>query len=240
MMLHAYRIHSRSCIPEWCYTQHNFWSKIILVTEPLDSDLRSIILKLGSFHTILVTYNGCIRLAGIAGVDLYFQCSSSHDNWQSCCSSSSKPLYCRCFKCFDFTSSFDVIIPRIGDETFTFQKPIYLHKLQSCTTIWLKYLYLQMRSAKMMELSNSKKSFAEKKEYLESSRIAKLWLQYMDMIDILHRYIQAEHTGSWELHLQTLSEIFPFLAASGHYNCIKSVWIYLQKMSHLQENHPSI
>jgi len=42
------------------------------------------------------------------------------------------------------------------------------------------------------------------------------------------------------LHLQTLSEMLPFLAASGHNNYTKSVWIYLQQMSHLQEDHPEV
>ena len=60
------------------------------------------------------------------------------------------------------------------------------------------------------------------------------------MIDILRRYIRAERTGNWELHLQTLSEMLPFLAASGHNNYTKSVWIYLQQMSHLQEDHPEV
>jgi len=69
---------------------------------------------------------------------------------------------------------------------------------------------------------------------------SKLWLQYMDMIDIIRRYIWAERTGNWELHLQTLSEMLPFLAASGHNNYTKSVWIYLQQMSHLQEDHPEV
>ena len=78
------------------------------------------------------------------------------------------------------------------------------------------------------------KALAEMKEHLKSSRTAKLWLQYMEMIDILRRYIlrryiRAERTGNWELHLQTLSEMLPFLAASGHNNYTKSVWIYLQQ-----------
>ena len=79
-------------------------------------------------------------------------------------------------------------------------------------------------------------AIAEKKEQLKYSRTAKLWLQYMDMIDILRKYIRAERTGNWELHLQTLSKMLPFLAASGHNNYTKCVWIYLQPMSLLQDH----
>ncbi|EDO40541.1 predicted protein [Nematostella vectensis] len=35
-----------------------------------------------------------------------------------------------------------------------------------------------------------------------SSSTAALWLQYMDMIDILRRFVKAERTANWQLHLQ--------------------------------------
>ena len=62
----------------------------------------------------------------------------------------------------------------------------------------------------------------------------------MDMVDILCKYIQAEHTCNWELHLQAVSEMLPYLAASGHNNYTKSALLFLQRMSHLQEDHPEV
>lgn len=38
----------------------------------------------------------------------------------------------------------------------------------------------------------------------KSSRKSALWVQYMDMFDIVRKYIRAERTGNWELHLQAL------------------------------------
>ena len=52
-----------------------------------------------------------------------------------------------------------------------------------------------------------------------------MWLQCMDMIDILRKYIRAEHTGNWELHLQAVSEMLPYLAASVYNNYTKSALI---------------
>ena len=49
-----------------------------------------------------------------------------------------------------------------------------------------------------------------------TSRTAALWLQYMEMVNILRTFIKAEHTANWELHLQAVSEMLPYLAASGH------------------------
>ena len=75
---------------------------------------------------------------------------------------------------------------------------------------------------------------------LKPSRTATLRLQCMDMLDILWKHIRAERTGNWELHLQALSEMLPYLAASGHSHYTKSGLVYLQRMSSLQDDHPCV
>lgn len=77
------------------------------------------------------------------------------------------------------------------------------------------------------------------KDKLRNSRTARLWLQYMDMIEILRRFILAEYLGNWKLHLKTLSEMLPYLAASGHNLYLKSVNLYLQKMFKLEHEQPA-
>ncbi len=41
--------------------------------------------------------------------------------------------------------------------------------------------------------------------------------------------------GIWEIHLQVTHEMLPYLAASGHNLYTKSMQIYLQQMSNLQD-----
>ena len=72
-------------------------------------------------------------------------------------------------------------------------------------------------------------------ESMKSSRTATLWLQYIDMVDILRKYIRTECTGNWELRLQTVSEMLPYLTACGHNHYTKSAWIYLQLYQHFRE-----
>ena len=60
------------------------------------------------------------------------------------------------------------------------------------------------------------------------------------MLDILRKHIWAERTGNWELHLQALLEMLPYLAASGHNHYTKSGLVYLQQMSNLQDDHPCV
>jgi len=74
----------------------------------------------------------------------------------------------------------------------------------------------------------------------EKSRTAALWLQYMEMIDVLRTFIKAERTGNWELHLKVLALMLPYLAASGHNLYVKCVRLYLQSMNRLETEHPDV
>ena len=58
------------------------------------------------------------------------------------------------------------------------------------------------------------------------NRTAKLWLQYMEMVDILRKSIKAERTGHWVRHFESLSEMLPYMAA-GHSLYTKSAQLYL-------------
>lgn len=78
----------------------------------------------------------------------------------------------------------------------------------------------------------------KEKSSMDKLRTARLWFQYMDMINILQRFIKAERTGNWLLHLHVLSEMLPYLAASGHNLYAKSIYLYLQMMEKHQHQHP--
>ena len=45
---------------------------------------------------------------------------------------------------------------------------------------------------------------------------AKLWLEYMEMVNIMRAFIRSERTGDLSLHLRTLQDMLPYLAASCH------------------------
>lgn len=78
------------------------------------------------------------------------------------------------------------------------------------------------------------------KEKLCNYRVPRLWLQYMEMVNLLRRFIKAERLGDWALHLQCLYDMLPFLAAAGHNLYVKSVHVYLQKMLTLEADHPGV
>ena len=72
----------------------------------------------------------------------------------------------------------------------------------------------------------------------EKSPTAKLWLQYIEYIETLKLFIQAERTGDWNLHLVSVSKMINLFAATGHINYAKSSRLYLQLMYELPTDHP--
>ena len=75
-------------------------------------------------------------------------------------------------------------------------------------------------------------------ELRERSRTAKLWLQYLHHIQVLKRFIIAERTSNWSLHLQSTTDMLNLFAASGHLNYAKSARLYVQQMMSLSGKHP--
>lgn len=73
-----------------------------------------------------------------------------------------------------------------------------------------------------------------------SSPTAKLWLMYMDMVQILKRYIHAERAGLWESHLTETENMLPYLVSAGHHKYVSCVPHYLDAMKKLPENAPEI
>ena len=81
---------------------------------------------------------------------------------------------------------------------------------------------------------------SKEKGSMKDLRTAQLWLQYMDMIDILRNFIRSERIGDWTLHLQTLSNMSPYLAAAGHISYTKSIYVYLQRLAKLSVQQPEV
>ncbi|KAG1650842.1 hypothetical protein GQR58_027696 [Nymphon striatum] len=75
---------------------------------------------------------------------------------------------------------------------------------------------------------------------MKSSRTAKLWLQFMKMMEILRKFLKGERLGLWEFHMTAMYEMMPYLAASGHNLYTKSLHVYLQHMTKLPETFPEV
>ena len=79
-----------------------------------------------------------------------------------------------------------------------------------------------------------------KKQSIQASRTAKLWLHFMKMMDILRMFLKGDRVGIWALHIQAMYDMMPYLAASGHNVDTKCILVYLQQIHKLHETHPEV
>ena len=102
---------------------------------------------------------------------------------------------------------------------------------------------LDEETLKELVLSDSIKRIGNEIGLLKSklkkkSRTSKLWLLYMNSINVAKEFIYAERTSNWDMHLNVLSKMHNLFAATGHINYAKSAQLYLQQMNMLPEMHP--
>ena len=92
---------------------------------------------------------------------------------------------------------------------------------------------------KSIEFNKIKINLQNLKQHIsKASRTSKLWIHYIRYVEIIKKFIRAERTGNWTLHLQTVSEMINLFAASGHIHYAKSARLYLQQMLELETNYP--
>ena len=72
----------------------------------------------------------------------------------------------------------------------------------------------------------------------EQCRTARLWITYIELVDVLRKFLIGERTGNWLLHLEALHDMLPLFSATGHANYARSARIYLQQMHMLPQTHP--
>ena len=93
-------------------------------------------------------------------------------------------------------------------------------------------------AASSATLNALSRTIEEMKISVCKNRTAKAWLQVLDMTDLLARFIKSKRTGNWQLSRQAQHDVLPYLAASGHNNCTKSLQLYLSKVETLDRDHP--
>ena len=60
------------------------------------------------------------------------------------------------------------------------------------------------------------------------------------MISIVCKSIKAQRIGNWLLHLEAVTDMLPYFAASGHYLYLKLASLYLQSLHELETTNPTV
>ena len=131
----------------------------------------------------------------------------------------------------------NVVIPaeKIGEDVLPPDLSTAKELYEIASTLALGDMCLAEVLAKILE-----KLDAKKEELAALLRTAKLWTDYMNMLDVLHQFLRAKRIGDWNLHLQSVRDILSYFAVSEHSLYTKSAYVYLQTMLELLEIHPDV
>ncbi len=243
------------------FDQPLWWKAVDIVdSEPADSDLKNIVLRLGGFHMEMSFLGSIGHLMSASGLQQILELVYAPNAVIHILTGKAIARAVRGHLLVDaalngllLTNALGVPLPSqsnseegeagecISDETAAIAK-----RSKDLDEACVLYENLMEETISVDEVCSTDvfqriaTILQEKKAVLKSSRTAVLWLQYMNMIDILRQYIRAERTGNWALHLEVISKMLPFLAASGHNHYTKSARVYLQRMSQLEKQHPDI
>ena len=99
----------------------------------------------------------------------------------------------------------------------------------------LNSIHSYLKSQVMLDINSA---FEEILIKLEHQRTSNLWLLHLQYISILKKFILAERTSNWQLHLDLSTEILNLFASTGHINYAKSARFHIQQMKSLQEDPP--
>ena len=72
------------------------------------------------------------------------------------------------------------------------------------------------------------------------SPTVKYWQQYLDMVSVLLHFIRAERERDWLLHLSSFAAMLPWFAIYDHVNYTRWGSVYLADMHQLESNHPDV
>ena len=246
--------------PILTFDQPLWWKAVMIVeSEPEGSDLREIVLRLGGFHTEM-SFLGCIgHLMDSSGLQEMLESIYAPNAVVHMLSGKAIARAVRAHFIVDAAlnalmlhSCFNAPLPITPDSNDDDKDPDIAkaagvgnnQDLDEARTFYEKLMSRDMSAEEVCssnvleEIKDSLKKHSESVK--KSSRTSALWVQYMSMIDILRKFIRAERTGNWELHLQAIQDMLPYMAASGHNSYTKSGMLYLQQMSNLETQHPDV
>ena len=61
-------------------------------------------------------------------------------------------------------------------------------------------------------------------------------MQLFKMTTLIKQLLEADKSGNWNLHLESIQKMIPFFHSSGHHNYAESAHLYLQDMLNLKRD----
>lgn len=246
------------------FDQPLYWKSLIIKeSEPDDSCIKSVVLRLGGFHLQMSFLGSIGHLMAGSGLQELLETIYAGNSVKHILSGKAVSRAIRghllvfsALKTVIVANTYNLPLPECPssdgevesesdqsdeEESTTDQKERTFQDLEAASKVLERLLNGECSSFLSPDImSRISTKIKEELQTLSSLRTAKLWLQYIDMVAILCRFIKAERTGNWNLHLSAVQEMLPYFAASGHNAYTKSAYMYLQTMQSLEEDYPGV
>ena len=212
------------------FDQPLFWKASEIVNEvPDNSPIRDVVLLLGSFHTFMNLLGAIGTLMDGSGLKQILETIYGENAVVHMMSGKSVQRAFRGHLLVDQCLTHQKIVTKIIKDEPGFENVLKeLETLYALTETGERDMDSLLQSDCIGTIADRLKS---KECALSShSKTSKLWLNYQQMLGVSHKLIEANCTGSWEMHLHAISDCLPIFAAAGHPNYLKSGYLYLQKM----------
>ena len=250
--------------PVLTFDQPLYWKALTIIrSQPVDSNLKHIVLRLGGFHMEMSFLGSIGHLMAGSGLQelletVYASNTVSHMMTGKAVSRAVRGhmLVDAALNTIILANEYNVPLPTkvsTGESieesvnvdpngTNEIEQDSPITELTAAREVYDKAMGSTLPLEEVCTSEVIKRIQIRLKERKESmtSRTARLWVQYMNMVDILRQFLKAERTGNWMLHLQSVKDMLPYFAASGHSLYAKSAYIYVQSMCHLPETHPDV
>jgi hypothetical protein len=221
------------------FDQPLYWkASEIIKTAPQDSYLKKIVLMLGSFHTLMNLLGAIGTLMEGTGLEGILEVIYGENAVVHMLSGKAVARAVRGHLLVD-NCLHQLLVQSILDDNpdltllIDETEDMYSRLLRGETT--LETVVSSSAVNRISELLDKKKT-----EVSGQSKTSKLWVGYQQMLRTARELIKADRTGSWNNHLHAIYNALPIFAAAGHYNYMKSAYLYVQEMSELENNNPEV
>ena len=204
--------------------------EIVAASEP-GSEIPKVILRLGGFH-MLMSFLGCIGniMAG-SGIKVALSIIYAPNSVEKMLNGHAyarsvrgHTLLCRSLSINIFEDM------EMNDRIYNFMDG-YIEDIMNGTVSYENVVASSSIFEPFIEQFHNKLN-----KFKARGSTAQLWVQYLDMVSIVHDFIRAERMGNWTEHLKAVKRMLPYFHAAGHFLYAKSSHLYLQDMLAIEES----
>ncbi|KAK6186306.1 hypothetical protein SNE40_008368 [Patella caerulea] len=221
------------------FDQPLYWKSREIVAEASDDDsVKDVIVRMGTFHMLMNLLGAIGDLMDGTGIRKLFETLYGDNAVLHIMSGKAIQRSFRAHLLLDKCIAHETI-SEIITENLDFEEQLNSLDAKYDSVISGK---LQISDLKNDETLVEIEKTVEDKKCAKSivSRTANIWYLYQKLIQTARNLVKSDRSSSWNSHLRVIYDCLPIFAAAGHFNYLKSTYLYLMDMLALKHTCPGV